>query len=69
MGLQLLNLDIKILVAGASIANIATAFNARSCRYSEITRFIQKVPGLGGYLKELTSFHPDISQAHFSSQF
>ena len=33
------------------------------------TRFIQKVPGLGGYLKELTSFHSDISQAHFSSQF
>ena len=33
------------------------------------TRFIQKVPGLSGYLKKLTSFHPDISYGHFSSQF
>ena len=29
------------------------------------TRFIQKVPGLGGYLKKLTSFHPDISYYTF----
>ena len=33
------------------------------------TRFIQKVPGLGGYLNKLTSFHPDISYSHFSSKF
>ena len=33
------------------------------------TRFIQKVPGLSGYLKKLKSFHPDISFAHFTSQF
>ena len=33
------------------------------------TRFIQKVPGLGGYLQKLISFHPDISYTHFSSQF
>ena len=33
------------------------------------TRIIQKVPGLGGYLKKLTSFHFDISYTHFSSQF
>ena len=35
----------------------------------DYTRFIQKVPGLDGYLNKLTSFHPDISYTHFPSQF
>ena len=43
-----------------------TAITLSLCKY---TRFIQKVPRLGGYLKKLTSFHPDISYAHFSSQY
>ena len=38
-------------------------------KYVYTTRFIQKVPGLGGYLIKLTSFHFDISYTHFSSQF
>ena len=35
--------------------------------FHQCTRFIQKVPGTGGYLKKLTSFRPDIPYAHFSS--
>ena len=51
----------------ANLSDTKTYTYNRYCGKS--TRFIQKVPGLGGYLKELTSFHSDISQAHFSSQF
>ena len=51
-----------------------TSQHTSTCIHNSIishspTRFIQKVPGLGGYLKELTSFHSDISPTHFSSQF
>ena len=34
---------------------VAQSLNTAIC-----TRFVQKVPGLGGYLKMLTFFHSDI---------